>query len=526
MFSVVLIDDIPTIVEALEYGIPWKNYGFRVTGRFYDGEEALQHILEHGADVVLTDIRMPRMDGLQLIRHMKEAGIKPKVIALSAYSEFSYAQELMRYGGYGYLLKPLDEMELEKMLQDASIELKREEQERKRKLLLESVRDSISMSHKPWLIQLLDPSTGPAEAADILRNFGLKSQKPVLRPVMIGFRPGRQAGEHGKLQADWLELLHTYFEGTFDFALFVIREGHVLLAVDDGLNPPAAFPECVERFARDCLGCTISMTVGASATRLEPLQASIQSTLRADRIHFYEEQVKVIQAVNVPLSAPPPEWSGIQGKQKISEKLYRRIRLDDIEEFRTWIEELRRSPSMDPEQVADAFHELFVYVKAYFWEEHGAALHSLNGLHPEAFRECRSLTELICLGVSVSEQLIAEAKCIHVDKSIVDKAKAYAKQHLNRPISLEEVSEYVNLSKNYFCNLFKEETSLTFWDYLTNLRVDRAKDLLSSEMKNYEIALTVGYENASYLSKVFKKTVGMTPSEYRRILYEKSVTSD
>ncbi|MCJ8014112.1 response regulator [Paenibacillus sp. KQZ6P-2] len=248
MFSVVLVDDNPLTVEALEHGIDWGKHGFKVEGSFGDGQKALDYLLNHGADIVLTDIRMPQMDGIQMIQQMKESGLLTKVVVLSAYPDFTYAQQVIRYGGYGYLLKPLDEVLLEEMLDDLAAILKREEHGRKQDLCLESTR---------------------------------------------------------------------------------------------------------------------------------------------------------------------------------------------------------------------------------------------------------------------------------AEKSIVEKAKLFAKQNMHKAISLEEVADYVNISKNYFCNMFKNETGLTFWDFLTILRVEKAKELLRTEMKNYEIALMVGYEDAGYLSKVFRKIIGMTPSEYRNSLYRK-----
>ena len=99
---------------------------------------------------------------------------------------------------------------------------------------------------------------------------------------------------------------------------------------------------------------------------------------------------------------------------------------------------------------------------------------------------------------------------------IVDLAKQYAKEHLKEEISLEKIEGELNISRNYFCCLFKEATGETFWDYITRIRVEKAKELLGTNMKNYEIILEVGYENPSYLSKVFKKYVGLTPTQYRK----------
>lgn len=246
MFSVVLVDDNPTITEALARSIRWQHFGFEVSRLFEDGAEALDYIMKHRPDVVITDIRMPRMDGIELARRLKQLQLRTHVIVLSAYSDFSYAQSLIRYGGYGYLLKPLDEEELEVMLDELSLKLK-------------------------------------------------------------------------------------------------------------------------------------------------------------DR--------ELLEMAN---------------------------RTDD------------------------------------------------------------------------------EAKLASANESIVERAKAYAQQHLHEPISLDAVAEGIHLSKNYFCNVFKSETGLTFWDYLTQIRIDKAKELLLTDMKTYEIAYTVGYENASYLSKVFKKAYGMTPTEYRK----------
>lgn len=248
MYSVVLVDDNPTITEALAHSIRWQSYGFEVSRTFEDGAEALDYIVEHKPEVVITDIRMPMMDGIEMVRRLKQVHPHVHVIVLSAYSDFSYAQSLIRYGGDGYLLKPLDEEELETMLGELAIKLKQ------------------------------------------------------------------------------------------------------------------------------------------------------QATLLPDLANRTDDNV---------------------------------------------------------------------------------------------------------------EQMV-------VYETIVDKAKAYAKQHLHEAISLDEVAEGIHLSKNYFCNVFKSETGLTFWDYLTQLRIEKAKELLQTDMKTYEIAFTVGYENASYLSKMFKKIYGITPTEYRK----------
>ncbi|MBQ8073405.1 MAG: response regulator [Clostridia bacterium] len=411
MTKVFLVDDEIVIREGIRSSFPWDESEYSLVGEAPDGEIALPMIRDMNPDILITDIRMPFMDGMELCRLVRSQMPWIGVIILSGYDEFEYARQAIQLGVREYLLKPITAEDLRHALDRVSAQLAEERRSRERSESLRRRMEGGSLFLREKLLSsLYSEDAGEADAEKTLRelsNMGLRLQASHYAVIDAAFDP-----------------VKTGYEVLTDLAE---NSGGVV-------------------FASPCRTGARLLILGNDEAETEERAYAFASS-----------------------SARDLERSGCQ-----------RIRVS--------IGEIVQ----DPQDILKSLR---------------TARHIRHSLADQAEMGT------VIVGVREIGELPSEKKTL----SVVHEAKFYLSQHFTDPnLMLQDVARAVSMSNSRFSTVFAQQSGKTFTEYLTALRLNRAKELLrTTEMRSAQIAFEVGYNDAHYFSYLFKKSLGLTPSEYR-----------
>ncbi|WP_342422146.1 response regulator [Paenibacillus sp. FSL E2-0178] len=527
-FKLCIIDDIKSVVEMISRKPAWQEHGIEVAGTALDGEEGLRIIRETRPDIVLTDIRMPRMDGLKMTRAILEDLPDCKIIILSAYSEFAYAQEAIRLGALDFVKKPFSLDEIVNVVLKAKELCREERQETARLAVMESkIRESLPILRQEYLTFLLHHQTTEADARsrwaylDIplaqhdffvfvaeIDHFAEKLQgQPVQEVELLRF------SLHNILE----ETISAWTRGV------IIREAtdrYVCIMNGSAPDTAALITEAcctnVSQFSRN----TLSIGVGPGVSAIHELATAYRQALSALGYHFYTGGNGVYHYGNIenkPLSlhsysaAAEQELlfalrSGNSGKSlQVLDQLFSELLDSELLPEPRYVESVGYELSS---KICRVLLEQFPYEQVEPLERGIEAMK--NRVHP-SLQDIRSLLSGLCREACA---LVEEARSLESTR-IIHQAIAYIRSHLDTGLSLEQVAKQINLSPGYFSNLFKKVQGGSFQQYVMHEKMEKAKAMLIGGLQVQEIAQDLGYEHRRYFSEVFKKYTGMTPSEFK-----------
>ena len=535
-----LVDDDYPVLEWMRETIPWDRLGLEPGGLHDNGLSAWEHAQREMPDILVTDIGMPYMDGLELIEKLKERKPDLKVAILSCHAEFHYARQAMRLAVQDYLLKDtLEADDVRELLAQLKDSLDREREERRsnrpsgwreaespappadrrsRDTLKEKfIRDTV---HQP----LLSAERWKAEA----RLFGLETEIAVWLPALCmidRYREARQRFASGETLR--FAVANVLEEAAGDLPVNAVpfvyesRKVFIILSFRPSLkvNPyeQAREAAAVLRDAlRRTLGLSVSFLIGDTCDRPEGLKHELAALLASDAQRFY------LPAGAIERRRP------FQGAQTNLFALYDEARADFREMVlqggdgweRTperWIHRLaqERHP---PEVVKEWVLKLLLDLRLKFQSlQHFYSARPMETLHHDLF-ELDSLEELHHWLIGHFRAMMTQADRIlrQSRREEILEACRYVETHLDQKIGLEEVASHLHLNSSYFSRLFKKETGETFIEYVTRTKMERAMELLDTTAYPVgKICELVGYDNHSYFIKSFKAFTGMTPAEYR-----------
>jgi len=542
MLDVLIVDDEPVARQSLRYLIDWESHGFTIAAEAENGQQALDMLAERHYSLVLTDIRMPTMNGLELIERMREVA-DTEVAILSGYDDFEYARQGMRLGVAEYLLKPVDEEELIALLHRAAsaVEEKRRA-ERRDRMGLTAIRDQF----------LRSLAQGAVRPRDIEEQLALLRMKPdVGRIALLLFEldfvyGAWEAGEH--LTEQDTELRRYAVRNICEeivgergcvFELSEERYGVLLFesASEQGgtgsLMPSDLRAEAerlsaaAARFAKS----SVTVGLGSLANGYGELHAAHQAAERALDRKFLIGPGSVLE----PSGSEDPDRDGRRAgtsdrqadagnrMEATAAELTDAVRLHRSVEAFAALDRLRdefQAAGVSAAQAKPVVIELFVQLFRIV-REAGA---SEDGLFDPSIGDYERI-----MRTKTVEQLfrISREKCAAAlellqrtselrPNSVVDTLKRIVAEGYRDNISLRSVAQQIYMNPTYLGKLFKANTGMMFHDYLLQVRMERAKELLcSSDMKVYEIAEAVGYGELDWFYKRFKAYAGLSPSEYR-----------
>lgn len=529
MYRVFLVDDEIVVREGIRDNVKWQNTNFIFSGEAQDGEIALPLIQEIKPDILLTDIKMPFMDGLQLTKIVRKSMPWIKVIILSGHDEFKYAKEAIQIGVTEYLLKPVASGDLIEALDRVALQIEKEKREaeavEKLKSQLEQhtflLRDKFLERLVQGMIPILDIIDGCAKfKIDIIAKYYLA----VIIEVEIYENNNltKEPSEFLKAQV----VINDIVNKDEDIISFSKSTDEIVLILkgdsESSLNEKSyVVGQAIKYEAERSTSCKLAISIGKPRERLQGISLSYKD---ADKVRDY----KYVYGRNKILSSSDVKSGGG------FEKKFIKIERNNVKEFMKCGS--RSEIGQFIEQYINGLNEAEIKSPIYFYYLFVDLVLGASDVIQELGEKIENvIPEIVCfeslladidsierfkeLVESVTSKVIdfRESKSLNKYCNIIVKAKEYIDSNFsNHDISLNSVASHVNVSPSHFSTIFSQETGENFIEYLTKVRMKKAMMLLRmTAQKSAEIAYSVGYNDPHYFSYIFKKTVGITPKEYR-----------
>jgi len=528
MVSVYLVDDDPLVLKSLEILLKRIDIGIEVCGNAQNGIEALREIPLRHPDIIITDIKMPKMDGIQLIEKLNEKRIPPKVIVLSAYREFELAQKAMARGACGYLLKPITEEKASNTL-GSVIDMINSEKRAKKKIQMmrEALRESESDIRHNFLRHLLRRRIGLDDFVQKTRQLELNFLSERCRIASIKCSPAEevQNKEAEKLSSGkaLLDLLGTELKerGTVFFNSDAQTVSEEIVVIIQS-KPRDADTKLLQRLidkARDVDGYSVRLGSSKPFTGGRFLDAYEESKF-ARRYTEFTDGPELCEYQKIEYIKNYLDVRFADDAEHLIQKLESGDGEEAIAIVDSLIFKLGDNRKLNPDDTYKAIHEVIVLIKnacqrLRISEESIKLLSSVGIRELEAYPTVKDLQHFLH---DLVRRLIADLERLRTkdDEKRLEKVRKYCEEHIAEDISLDTISGYIYFNKNYFSSFFRCKTGETFCSYLVGLRLAKAKKLLTdTEMKVSQIARLVGYRNASHFGKVFKRNAGTTPVAFR-----------
>jgi len=533
MARVVLVEDEQIIRTGISTGVDWAGLGIDPVAEAEDGEQALALVERTRPDIIITDIRIPFIDGLELIERAKESVSDVSVVIISGYDDFRYAQRALQLGVQDFILKPVDPEELTSVLRRICMERERNKTAARE---LVALRETDGLSRR--LIQerlvrdILDNRPARVEgcAGAAREMFPLPGRQfAVLLAQMDDHRLlAARMGEHESRARELAFAKSLRIAAEREPGLFHLEDGdanHLVCASADAgdvlrqkIERAAAR---IRRSAAQMSGVTVSIGIGGIHEGPESLRLSFEEATKAIVFASIAGKDRVVAYEEVPQSG----GTGLLSTFSESELIWA-VKLSDGKGISANMELLLRELLRAGDRMVSYLH---LYVSSIFTNCIGIILEeggSVEEVFPDPVATWNSvLAHLTAAEVldALREQLLAIARYLEADRTgsrrhALEKAKKYIKRHYGRgELSLDEVARSVNLSASYFSTIFSRNEGVSYIDYLSRIRLERAKEMLArTSYKTYEIADMVGYPNPTYFSSRFKRYAGLRPTEYRK----------
>jgi len=532
MYKVMLADDDYPVLELLSTAIDWERLGLSLTGMHENGRSAWEHAQAEMPDILITDIGMPEMDGLTLVSRMKEKKPALRIAILSCHDEFQYARQAMRLNVQEYFLKDaLDPADLEKQLAlfKASLDEEKQmnwEQARLKQLATESKGLRKEKALKSFIEQpLLSPEQWHREAKD----YGLLLEGEACLPVVGCLDNYRQAKprftSEQTLQFAIGNVLDEVLEGMEPRVQHVgygVRRSLLLFSYKPSLKTniyeqTRNVLEKVQETLRSVLKLRMSFIVGEGCRTPEALKQELGELVGSAEQRFYLAEGEIAKRRELPAAGEDLFERYDEASRELRDVLVGKGKQEAGEAAERWIRDIRQR-EYPSETVKDWVLKLLLDLKL--------KLHSLQSLRSSYTADTlhKEIVDIDSLGdlrdwLTGHLQGILETRgsgAATTRRSEVAEACRFVSLNLHRRIGLDEVAEQLHLNASYFSRLFKKEVGITFIEYVTRMKMERAKELLDQTNRTVgEICEMLGYDNQSYFIKTFKGHAGVTPAEYR-----------
>lgn len=548
MLKIFLAEDEVVVRETIKRMIPWEELGFELVGEAADGEMALPLLIRQQPDLLITDIKMPFMDGLTLARLAKKEIPGLKVVILSGYDDFNYAKQAIGIGVEDYLLKPITKNALIERLSEIR---SRYEHEKTQKEYYEKFQREMQAyeknSSRDFFEALVGGSMDMMEVYKRAEKLGLDIVAEAYNVLIFTMNCDEdfsgQRDEYSSWEAESLELLENFFAGHSSAMLFrsnIFSYGVLLKGQRETIeeNTRACVDEIRKILSRQDGRREWFLAVGQSVERLSQIQKSYHTASRAfSQRYLYDENILYYDEMET------MEHPG--GQAETEDNAY--LQKVDVNALNPAILQKFLSNGLQEETenfVKDYFYaigqepmESLVFRNYVILNVRFSVISFIKGLGCDTNEmESADTEEVLAESGKNMESAIAYAKKMisqaigirdqnsgNKNRSILKTAVDFIDSHyMDEEISLNTVANVANVSSNHFSALFSQNMGQTFIEYLTSLRMNKAKELLRcTGMRSSEIAGEIGYKDAHYFSYLFKKTQGMTPSDYRKAREEK-----
>ncbi len=515
-FNLIFIDDESIIRDGVSTCINWDQNGFKLTGVFENGKEALAFIEREPVDVVISDINMPKMDGLTFSRILAEQYPHIVVILLTGYEQFEYAQKAVKYKVTEFLLKPITADQLKKVLGKIHADLvARGEKERQQALLKEKLMMSFPLLKERFLNNLV---SGKIESAMLEKRkdfFQWNDYGMVYQVLAIMLSRNCEELDYFEI----LDFMNTLKSGADE--VFMNEEGIVMLVQSETREKSnkvtRSLAEKAFRHAEELALESISIGYGDPVSEPAMIVHSYRGAAAACHYAKLIGFSQIISARDIQ-NRGRPSVAEFYALEKIFSQKLKEGNRKEVQEALGNIFTFLETYIVTSE---DAAH-FFIHIQGVlytFLKEMGlfSSLINLHSVPRGEFETLFEAREYFLNQIDVIEDMVRDSRNDIVQKRITKAKNIIERRYKDKNFSLSDMCDELYLSTSQFSVVFKEGTGMTFVEYLTSFRINQAKKLLKmTDKKSYEIAEETGYADPRYFSSIFKKYTGVTPMEYRK----------
>lgn len=534
--KVFLVEDEMVIRRGIKNSIDWEKEGYIFCGEASDGELAYPMIIKEKPDILITDIRMPFMDGLELCKLVKKELPNIKILILSGYDEFDYAKEAIRLGVTEYLLKPISSGKLLEALNGVSESIRREKEDKDLvRKYMEEMRENTEHEKQKFFEQMIAGNLSMADALETGKKYEMSLSAGMYNLLLFRFTLGEENRKSGELlgEAEYaIEKLTERLEYVFEFQRGV--EGWAFLLMADNEEQMS---ERVKELSKDLEEIMKNYStiayfggIGQPVARLRELEESFREAERALAARFTMELNRIISVEDIRMAQNVDtlddieitSFGEIEKTRTMLEKFLNNGAEDEIDEFvDVYINELpeenlksvlmRQYIIMDAYIVMMSFCEKIEGIEGEMQAQSEELKNSMKTI--QTLEEIKNYIRMLLKKIIGVRDTISGRRYSDIIEIAKDQIR---KTYMSDEISLNTIAAEVGMSPSYFSSIFSKEMGKTFVEYLTEIRMDRAKELLMcSSMKTSEIGYEVGYKDPHYFSYIFKKTQNCTPKEFR-----------
>ena len=525
-YTVLLVDDEEEVIQVIMKKLDWEQLGFSIVGYACNGVKAFEMVEDYQPDVVMTDIKMPYMNGMQLSHRIKTQYPDTKILIFTGFDEFEYAKEAVHLEVEEYILKPVNSLELSKVFTQLKSKLDLEISEKRNvEILQKYYLESLPLLQANFYSMLMEGRIREEELPKFLADYQLSFQGPFfcclvvhtsvsqvpegMNPVLLTISVRKQAEEH--LGTKWQAKAFPYLENIVLIAQLG-SESEIIELTDD----------CDRfcKYARHIIGAVVTVGIGQVCGSVAGLSGSYASARTAVSYRvLYGASRAINMKENVPQEVSKP---GQTDDARLS-YLFKMIRLGSEEDIAEAVsgylhqaafqDRTLKQYHVDIMEMISALDRFAINqeIRTEVFPENMKVLYArLLDMDKAALEKWLTDTSL-----SFHEELLDARN--RSTKSFVSKAKEYVhNNYADEMLSLDGVCQVLGVSNSYFSTIFKKKTGNSFIGYLTDYRMDQASRLLiETNDKSYMIARQVGYTDPNYFSYVFKRRFGVSPSRYR-----------
>jgi two-component system response regulator YesN len=534
MFSLLIVDDHKHQVDTLAATLPWEELGISTIHKAYEGQGALVIMETHPVDIIITDIRMPGMSGLELIEHMNESSRKIDAILLTGYAEFEYAKKAIELHALEYLIKPVrDQLLIDAVSRIISKRLNDLQHSQAFEQAHAILHQNLPLLKENLLNDLLQGAdisskqlTEKLEMYQIPFTYG-----DCIRVMVIQFDPhfyesynpsDMKLFEYAVLNMAE-ELLHSHYslwtrkapQENVTLMLKPIHSGGAAWHEDGLLSIANLLMEQVNHYLKG----SVAIYLSAPAQFPQEVHASYASVISSAISSSERQGVFILNKQDVSSRGLEPLRTLYQAPMLI--QLMESNNLDKInEKFHMIFQELERRQTDSRAHLREAYlHILSCFT--FLAHKKGKVLEDIIGIgsvHKE-HSVIHSTKQLKAWCSLILEALIEEAPTVNDEnhQHLIHKIQTFIHQNISKDVTLQSISEHVYLHAVYLSKLYKEITGFNLSEYILHARMEEAKRLLvQTSYKIYEITEKVGYQSPQHFIRTFKKYYGVTPDSFRK----------
>lgn len=535
LYSIILVDDEEEVRKSIIKQIDWESAGFQVVGDAENGEDALEKIEVLEPDVVLTDIRMPYMDGLTLAEKIRQRYPSTKVVIFSGYDDFEYAQKAIKLNVTEYILKPVNVEELTSILKRIKSNLDEEiEEKRNVSRLRENYRKSLPIIREQFFNDMVHRRLADDLIESKLREYDIPitgARKWIIAAIDVEKSDDRSKKtlslheEEELIPISVMQIVREKLKSCCRFSLFqsTAEAGMVVIAALDDDNTTTGLIDVLGDICKETkriLEVPVTIGIGHSVTGLSKIAGSYQSAVEA-----LGYKAVVGSGITIYINDMEPVGSGkLEFDNSDESDFISAVKFGPDEKIEAVM--VRISGKLESARVHYRQQQVYVFgvlntviqmIQQYdlnLEEILGGELEYLSVIDKLQKRE--EFGEWLLKTARKMNQAINQERDM-TTRQVIQQAKQYIMDNYQNPdLSVEMICRHLHMSPAYFSTMFKKETGQAYIAYLTEIRLNKAVELLNkTDDKTYVIASKVGYQEQNYFSYVFKKKFGVSPTKFR-----------